>query len=102
MTLDASINVKEIMDTWTLQMGYPLVTLTREPSTNKVTVTQKWFLLNPQNTVQNTDEYKKYRWYIPFTYTSQSEQNWELETPPTWFKPDAQESKTSKKDLIIK
>ena len=36
------IDVKEMMDTWTLQMGFPLVTLAR--SGRNVTVTQERFM----------------------------------------------------------
>ena len=32
-------SVKSIMDTWTLQMGYPLVTVSRNPD-NKVSLSQ--------------------------------------------------------------
>lgn len=28
--LDKSMTVKEVMDTWTLQTGYPLITVTRD------------------------------------------------------------------------
>ena len=40
------INVKEVMDTWTLQMGYPVIKVTRNGG--KVTATQERFLLNPR------------------------------------------------------
>ena len=39
------INVKAIMDTWTRQMGFPVVNVTRNKST--VMLTQKRFLINP-------------------------------------------------------
>lgn len=77
------------MDTWTLQQGYPLVTISRNG--NQLRLTQKWFLLNPENTLQGTAEYDKYRWYIAFTYTTRQELNWDMETKPTWFTPQAQE-----------
>lgn len=90
-TLDRSLTVKMIMDTWTLQKGYPVVTLERLDG-NMVRLTQKWFLLNAQNTIQDTDEYANHRWYVPFTFTTKSEMNWDFEKRPIWFEPSDRES----------
>ena len=90
-TLDSSLTVKQIMDTWTTRKGYPVVNVTR--LSNKLTLTQNWFLLNPLNKIQTTSEYKKYRWYIPFTYTTKQELNFEFETKPQWFRPDEEKCK---------
>ncbi|XP_077988862.1 endoplasmic reticulum aminopeptidase 1-like [Glandiceps talaboti] len=65
-------DVKTLMDTWTLQMGYPVVTLTRNGRT--VTATQQRFLINPDG--EPSTEYKSpfdYKWIIPFTYITSSE-----------------------------
>lgn len=43
---DGGLDVKAIMDTWTLQMGYPLVTLERIDRT-RVTAYQEHYLSNP-------------------------------------------------------
>ena len=91
-TLVQSVTVKDIMDTWTLQKGYPVVTVTRLAG-NQIRITQKWFLLNPFSKVIGTDEYNKYKWYIPFTFTTLTENIWDFETRPTWFQPNAQERK---------
>jgi len=90
-TLDSSLNVAEIMNTWTLQKGYPVVDVNRT-SDNKLHLSQKWFLLNPQNKIQFTSEYDKYRWYIPFTYTTKEELDFDFEKRPTWFKKENKES----------
>ena len=34
--------IKEIMDTWTLQMGFPLIEVTRDYGTGGAVVTQVW------------------------------------------------------------
>ena len=42
------VDVKEVMDTWTRQMGYPVVSLSRDGA--KVKATQERFLYNPRST----------------------------------------------------
>ncbi|XP_064627887.1 glutamyl aminopeptidase-like [Lineus longissimus] len=59
--------VKTIMDTWTRQMGFPVVTISF-PSSTKVRATQKRFLLDPSaNTTGDTSPFG-YKWYVPLTY----------------------------------
>lgn len=41
--LEQNTTVKQIMDTWTLQTGFPLITVTRNYDTNYVTVSQVVF-----------------------------------------------------------
>ena len=52
------INVKEIMDTWTLQMGFPVVTMTKRDVGGSwmVDADQTWFLVDPQAD-KSKDEY---------------------------------------------
>jgi len=38
--LDENISVKEIMDTWTLQTGFPVITVTRDYTTGDVHLKQ--------------------------------------------------------------
>nr|CAD7396260.1 unnamed protein product [Timema cristinae] len=64
------INVKTVMNTWTLQMGYPVLTVTRDYSSRRVTVSQERFLLRPAINGTDTHDYK---WWIPLTYTTKSE-----------------------------
>jgi len=42
-----SVDIKEVMDTWTLQMGYPVVTVTRTGS--QISATQQRFLFSSQS-----------------------------------------------------
>ncbi|EDV25745.1 uncharacterized protein TRIADDRAFT_35766 [Trichoplax adhaerens] len=75
-----NINVTEVMDTWTLQMGYPVVTV-GDVSGGKATITQRRFLLDP---TQNPDvdpassKFKSpfgYKWNIPITYITADDRN---------------------------
>ncbi|CAG5124611.1 unnamed protein product, partial [Candidula unifasciata] len=66
------IQVKEIMDTWILQMNYPLVTVTRDfNNPSMLHVTQERFLtdLNVSDPGRHRSPYN-YRWSIPLTFTS--------------------------------
>jgi aminopeptidase N len=90
-TLDSDITVKQIMDTWTLQKGYPVVQADRNG--NKLTTTQKWFLLNPLNSIQNTQEYNKYQWFVPITYTTRQELSFDFEKRPQWLKENSKRKK---------
>ncbi|KAL1122590.1 hypothetical protein AAG570_002920 [Ranatra chinensis] len=96
-----SIHVKSIMDTWTRQMGFPLVEIMREGSS--VTATQIRFLLTPEPRKENTSSLLEprsqylYKWYIPLTYytdVSDEDTIWmnmtdvkfEIDASATWLK----------------
>ncbi|XP_041356218.1 aminopeptidase N-like [Gigantopelta aegis] len=65
-----SIDIKKIMDTWTIQMGLPVVMVTRE-SGNRIRLSQQRFLANSNSTDPgNFQSPFGYKWEIPFTMTS--------------------------------
>ncbi len=49
-------DVKKIMDTWTLNMGFPLVTFDRLDRT-RVNISQKHFLIDPDSPVDPDGRY---------------------------------------------
>ncbi|EDO35484.1 predicted protein, partial [Nematostella vectensis] len=61
------VDVKKMMDTWTLQMGFPVVSVKRDGS-SKYSVSQKRFLFD--NRTQSTGDPSPYNylWSIPVTY----------------------------------
>ncbi|CAF4526114.1 unnamed protein product, partial [Rotaria sp. Silwood2] len=69
----AGHTIKTIMDTWTLQEGYPLLIVTRNNTDNSISLSQKRYLLDPQASNQ-TSAYVNpftsfpFQWYIPFNY----------------------------------
>lgn len=90
--LDPSLSIKQIMDAWTLQKGYPVVSINRDYDLNKIKLTQKWFLSNPSNKIQFTEEYQKYKWYIPLSYTTKDDPKFEFENEPIWLRADKNET----------
>ena len=56
------------MDTWTLQMGFPVVTVNRHyGSGGRATLKQDRFLIS--KSADNPDKHN-YMWWIPITFTS--------------------------------
>ncbi|XP_078000487.1 aminopeptidase N-like [Glandiceps talaboti] len=67
------LDINHIMDTWTLQEGFPVVTVNK--TTNEISgsrsllVTQNYYLLRPKGTKINYNKSQfRYKWDIPFTY----------------------------------
>lgn len=61
-------NVNNIMDTWVLQMGFPVINVTKED--DSFTLTQERFLKDPKPDLTNTKFQSKYNytWIVPFNY----------------------------------
>ena len=64
-TLDLDKDIKTIMDTWTNQKSYPLLTVTRTGA-NTVDVSQSRFLVEEDL----TGDPHNYTWWIPLTFTA--------------------------------
>ncbi len=77
LAANSSVNVKKVMDSWTLQDGYPVVTLTRNYQNRKASLTQKRFLLYATVNESNEIDSTKYSWEIPITYTDSRNAIWE-------------------------
>lgn len=58
-------SVTHMMNTWTTQKGFPLVTVMRNGT--QVTLTQEHFLLNAENATDDSN-----LWHIPLTYVNDS------------------------------
>jgi aminopeptidase N len=77
--LNRSISLKGIMDTWTLQSDYPIVKVTRNYTTNEVFFEQEKFTKKSESSDENM------LWWIPITYTSESEANFDDLIPKYWL-----------------
>ncbi|CAG9864092.1 unnamed protein product [Phyllotreta striolata] len=67
-TISSAVDVKELMETFTAQTGYPI--LTASVSGNSYTFTQKRFLKDPSSVYNETDSKFRYKWSIPVTYVT--------------------------------
>lgn len=78
-------NVKEFMNTWTKQMGFPVINVKKLNFTNYF-LTQKRFLENPGAKYKREDSPYSYRWTIPVTYITSKN------STPTlvWFDKDTE------------
>ncbi|XP_046648039.1 aminopeptidase N-like [Daphnia pulicaria] len=60
-------DIKTIMDSWTLKMGYPVVNVIRNYTSSVITAQQERFLMNSRQELNST-----YRWWIPLSYSSKA------------------------------
>ncbi|XP_019628837.1 PREDICTED: aminopeptidase N-like [Branchiostoma belcheri] len=86
------LDVKTVMDTWTLQMGYPVVSLTRDYGRGTTQATQQYFLLDPTATASAPSDFG-YRWHIPLTFTTRG--NSFDQPEQVWMRPDQGTSSVS-------
>ncbi|KAL0132492.1 hypothetical protein PUN28_000323 [Cardiocondyla obscurior] len=84
-SVGSKLNVTGIMDTWTLQEGFPVVNVKK--SGNKFVLTQKRFLDDPDAISDPTKSKFGYRWTIPIEYITNKNSH------PTliWFDKDKTE-----------
>lgn len=84
--LPSTLTVKQIMDSWTLQTGYPIVTVERDYKENSVEFRQHRFLYNnfpPKNETNAC-------YFVPLSYTTASEKNFSRTQPRAWLKCDSE------------
>ncbi|KAL1431494.1 hypothetical protein MTO96_014139 [Rhipicephalus appendiculatus] len=72
------VDVKTVMDSWTLQTGYPVITVNRSYENGSANITQERFLVDGSK--DNTT-----LWKVPFTYTDARSPNWNATEPKLWF-----------------
>lgn len=96
--LEEHVTVKQIMDTWTLQTGYPIVNVTRNYENNSAVVTQYRFLKNPYKPKKLMDS-ESPCWWVPLSYTTEQELDFNTTEPKTWLECDT-DSQPIHKELI--
>lgn len=66
-----NLEIAQIMNTWTLQMGFPVITVTRSyGAAVTFSAAQHRFLSNPDSEPQTTYPDLGYKWHVPLTYTT--------------------------------
>lgn len=89
---DDSMSVKTIMDGWTLQTGFPFITVTRNYKDDKINLEQRRFILMEANSTESEEESsaeideKDPLWWVPITYTTRRESNFSNTKPSHWMK----------------
>jgi aminopeptidase N len=70
-SLELSISVKDIMDSWTLLTGYPIIEVNRDYEKHSASITQTRYISDRYTTRNELD----FCWYIPLTYTDSEQKN---------------------------
>lgn len=83
--LQPNVTVKMIMDTWTLQTGYPLLTVVRDYEKNTVTITQNRYLSATAEEKNKNDGQTEQCWWVPLSYTSSKDLQYADVKPKAWL-----------------
>lgn len=86
--IDNGTSVKEIMDTWTLQTGFPEVVVTRNYTTKDIQFKQQRFVY-VNNTNKNRLLGQKMEhplWWVPLSYTSATKNDFSNTKPKYWMR----------------
>lgn len=82
-TLPQDMTMKEVMDSWTLQAGYPVITVNRSEDGTSAIISQERFWSSHESTGET--------WWVPLTYTSQDNPNFENTQPMVWMSKEERE-----------
>ncbi|KAF5279560.1 hypothetical protein FQR65_LT03382 [Abscondita terminalis] len=73
------VSIKEVMDSWILQPGFPVVTAVRNSTTGEVHLSQKRFLFSKEPA-------NKTLWWIPVSYASDLKPHLDNTKPKFWIR----------------
>lgn len=81
------INISEVISSWTDSEFYPIINVTRDYTTGQIRITQV-----PAGVAFGLSETNSnHKWWIPITYTKQSDPTFNVTLPTHWLKPDMEE-----------
>lgn len=80
MAMPKNLTVKTVMDTWTLQTGYPVVTISRDCDSKTMQITQRRFFREGFETSSDDS-----CWWIPISYTTGLEADFNSTEPKFWL-----------------
>lgn len=90
--LPKSITVKQIMDAWTLQTGYPIITVERDYDKGTADITQVRYLSD----IHRVRSELETCWWVPLTYTTQMELDFNSTEPKAWLECDQHDNSITK------
>lgn len=96
-SLDKSLSIKRIMDTWTKQTGYPIITVTRNYNNNSAEVVQRRFLTDSTPTKLSDNDSPC--WWVPLSFTTEQQLDFNTTEPKEWLECD-ENNVAVKKELI--
>lgn len=79
--LPKNLTVKTIMDTWTVETGYPVINVERNYNESSASIVQKRFLRD----VIKQKEDKATCWWVPLSYSTKSKPNFNETIPKYWL-----------------
>ncbi|KAJ8317988.1 hypothetical protein KUTeg_003079 [Tegillarca granosa] len=79
--IEDGLSVRDVMDTWTRQMGLPYINIVFDSKLNKATATQKRFLADKTTKFNENRSPYRYKWYVLLDYITSSS-----ETGKVWIK----------------
>ncbi|XP_017023713.1 aminopeptidase Ey-like [Drosophila kikkawai] len=79
--LPKNYEVKTIMDSWTLQTGYPVINVTRDYASGTAELTQARYLLNSDVSRSHHEGC----WWVPLSYTTQAKLDFNNTSPEDWL-----------------
>lgn len=85
-SLDKTLSIKRIMDTWTKQTGYPIITITRNYNNNSAEIAQRRFLTDPSQPKLSDGENPC--WWVPLSFTTGQELDFNTTEPKAWLECD--------------
>lgn len=97
-TLPSEYDIKKIMDSWTLQTGYPVISVERNYNDGTAVATQERYLLDVKAARNGGGEC----WWVPLSYTNQMELNFNDTHPKKWMECDEGPQKVEFKSLAPK
>lgn len=75
------------MDAWTTKMGFPVVNVTRNYTTKQIEFSQSRFTFIAPNQWKSLEiKYDETLWWIPLSYTTSNEADFENTKPKDWIR----------------
>ncbi|KAL0271368.1 UNVERIFIED_CONTAM: hypothetical protein PYX00_008477 [Menopon gallinae] len=95
--LPEGYHLKHIMESWTRRTGYPILDVFRDYDNQTAAVTQRRFLrpkfdLELRTNAFTDDDSEDTKWWIPLTYTSGKDLDFQNTKPKVWVKPTEEET----------